>query len=152
MRSLDKSSIATINSSKAKFESLKKIYCEFHFGFIVQCRKLIPLKVCTSFHVLIFVPRSSNVRHATFPFLSFLDVVDILSKNPVTIRWGTNKVTDNLKIPFYGVPYILLAKRRYQRHQGGNIHKKSKENYKVKKKERQTSGHCFIRSRKLSQF
>ena len=33
------------------------------------------------------------------------------------------------------------------------MHKKSKENYQVKKKkkERQTSDHCFIRSRKISQ-
>ena len=31
------------------------------------------------------------------------------------------------------------------------MHKKSKENYQLKKKERQTSDHCFIRSRKLSQ-
>ena len=31
------------------------------------------------------------------------------------------------------------------------MHKKSKKNYQMKKKERQTSDHCFIRSRKLSQ-
>ena len=31
------------------------------------------------------------------------------------------------------------------------MHKKSKENYHVKKKKRQTSDHCFVRSRKLSQ-
>ena len=51
-------------------------------------------------------------------------IVDILKKNPVTIRWDTNKVTDNLKLPFSGVPYILLAKRRYQCHQGEDMHKK----------------------------
>ena len=62
-----------------------------------------------------------------------------------------NKVTDNLKIPFSGVPYILLAKQRYQCHQGEDMHKKSKDNYQVKKKERQTSENCFIRYRKLSQ-
>ena len=61
------------------------------------------------------------------------------------------KLTDNLKIPFSGVPYILLAKRRYQFHQGEDTHKKSKENYQAKRKEQQTSDHCFIRSRKLSQ-
>ena len=63
----------------------------------------------------------------------------------------TNKVTDNLKGPFFGVPYILLAKRRYQCHQEENMHKKSKGNYQDKKKEPQTSDHYFIRSRKLSQ-
>ena len=31
------------------------------------------------------------------------------------------------------------------------MHKKSKEHYQMKKKERQTSDHCFITSRKLSQ-
>ena len=77
----------------------KKIYVEFHFGFIVQWRKLISLKVWTVFHVVIFVPRSSNVRYDTFHFLSFLDIVDILKKNPVTIWWETNKVTDNSKSP-----------------------------------------------------
>ena len=74
------------------------------------------------------------MRYDTFHFLSFLDVVNILKKNPVTVRWETNKVTDNLKIPFNGVPYILLAKRRYQCHQGEDMQKKSKENYQVKKK------------------
>ena len=61
------------------------------------------------------------------------------------------KLTDNLKIPFSGVPYILLAKRRYQFHQGEDTHKESKENYQAKRKEQQTSDHCFIRSKKLSQ-
>ena len=31
------------------------------------------------------------------------------------------------------------------------MHKKSKENYHVKKKKRQTSDYCFVRSKKLSQ-
>ena len=91
------------------------------------------------------------MRYDTFHFLSFLDVVNILKKNPVTVRWETNKVTDSLKIPFSGVPYILLAKRRYQYHQEQDMHKKLKENYQVKKEERQTSDHCFTRSRKVSQ-
>ena len=91
------------------------------------------------------------MRYDTLHFLSFLDVIDILKKNPVTIRWKTNKITDNLKIPFSGVPYILLVKQRYQCHHWEDMHKKSKENYQEKKKERQTSDHCFIRSRKLSQ-
>ena len=46
---------------------------------------------------------------------------------------------------------MLLAKRSYQCHEGEEMHKKSKENYHVKKKYRQTSDHCFVRSRKLSQ-
>ena len=32
---------------------------------------------------------------------------------------------------------MLLAKRRYECHQGQDMHKKSKENYQMKKKERQ---------------
>ena len=66
------------------------------------------------------------MRYDTFHFVSFLDAVDLLKKNPTSIRWETNKVTDDLKIPVSGVPYILLAKRRYQRHQEENIDKKSK--------------------------
>ena len=64
----------------------KEIYFEFHFGFIVYWWEVISLKVCAAFHVVIFVPRSSNVRYDTFHFLSFLDVVSILKKNPVTVR------------------------------------------------------------------
>ena len=90
----------------------KEIYFEFHFGFIVYWWEVISLKVCTAFHVLFFVPRSTNVRYDTLHFLSFLDAVNILKKNPVTVIWETNKVIDYLKIPFNGVPYILLAKRR----------------------------------------
>ena len=99
----------------------KKICIEFNFGFIVQWRKLVSLKVWTVFHVVIFVPRSSNVRYDTFHFLSCLVIVDNLKKNPVTIRWETNKVTDNLKIPFFDVP---LGKQRYYCHQGGRYAKK----------------------------
>ena len=73
------------------------------------------------------------MRYDTFHFVSFLGAVDLLKKNPTSIRWETNKVTDDLKIPVSGVPYILLAKRRYQRHQEEDIHKKFKENYQIKK-------------------
>ena len=97
------------------------------------------------------------MRSDTFHFLSFLAVVDILYKNAIIIRWETNKVTDNLNIPLYGVsfysflPYTLLAKRRYQCHQGKICIRKFKENYQLKKKELQSSAHCLIRSGKLSQ-
>lgn len=70
------------------------------------------------------------MRSDTFHFLSFLAVVDILYKNAIIIRWERNKVTDNLNIPLYGVsfysfpPYTLLAKGRYQCHQGEDMHKK----------------------------
>ena len=60
----------------------------------------------------------------TFHFLSVLDVVNILKKNLVIVILETNKVTDYLRIPFNGLPYILLAKQRYQCHQGEDIHKK----------------------------
>ena len=54
------------------------------------------------------------MRYGTLHFDSFLGEIDILKQNSITIRWKTNKVTDNLKVLFSGVHYILVAKQGYQ--------------------------------------
>ena len=49
--------------------------------------------------------QSFDERYETFHFLIFLDVVDILKKNPITFRLDTNKVTDQ----FLRLVYLIYS-------------------------------------------
>ena len=62
-------------------------------------------------------------------------LVDFLSKEKkINIRWEHNRIDDPLKIPYTGIPFILLGRQEYQCHQGKDFNYKKKENYKEKKK------------------
>ena len=49
--------------------------------------------------------QSFDERYDTFHFLIFLDVVDILKKNPITFRLDKNKVTDQ----FLRLVYLIYS-------------------------------------------
>ena len=49
--------------------------------------------------------QSFDERYDTFHFLIFLDVVDILKKNPITFRLDTNKVPDQ----FLRLVYLIYS-------------------------------------------
>ena len=62
-------------------------------------------------------------------------LVDFVSKEKkINIRWEHNRIDDPLKIPYTGIPFILLGRQEYQCHQGKDFNYKKKENYKEKKK------------------
>ena len=48
-------------------------------------------------------------------------------------RWKYSRIDDPLKIPYTGIPFILLGKQQYQCHQRKYINYKKKKNYKEKK-------------------
>ena len=61
-------------------------------------------------------------------------LVDFASKaKKINICWEYNRIDDPLKIPYTGIPFILLGRQQYQCHQGKDINYKKKENYKEKK-------------------
>ena len=61
-------------------------------------------------------------------------LVDFGSKEKTfNIRWKYNRIDDPLKIPYTGIPFILLGRQQYQCYQEKDINYKKKENYKEKK-------------------
>ena len=79
-------------------------------------------------------------------------LVDFVSKeNKFNIRWEYNRIDDPLKIPYTGIPFILLGRKQYQCHQGEDINYKKKENYKEKKNAKLVNDHTFTKHRKLVQ-
>ena len=62
-------------------------------------------------------------------------LVDFVSKEKkFNIRWEYNRIDHPIKIPYTGIPFILLGRQQYQRHQGKDTNYKKKENYNEKKK------------------
>ena len=60
-------------------------------------------------------------------------LVDVASKaKKINIRWEYNRIDGPLKIPYTGIPFILLGRQQCQCHQGKDINYKKKENYKEK--------------------
>ena len=67
-------------------------------------------------------------------FVILLTLIDFVSKEKkINIRWEYNRIYHPLKIPYTGIPFILLGRQEYQCHQGKDISYKRKENYKEKK-------------------
>ena len=59
-------------------------------------------------------------------------LVDVISKK-INVRWEYNRTDDPVKIPYTGIPFVMLGRQQYQCHQGKDISYKKKENYKEKK-------------------
>ena len=51
----------------------------------------------------------------------------------INVRWEYNRIDDPVKIPYTGIPFVMLGRQQYQCHQGKDISYKKKENYKEKK-------------------
>ena len=81
-----------------------------------------------------------------------MTLVDFVSKEKkFNIRWEYNRTDDPLKIPYTGIPFILLGRQQYQCHQGKDINYKKKENCNEKKNAKRITDHIFTKHRKLMQ-
>ena len=67
-------------------------------------------------------------------FMILVTLVDFVSKEKkINIRWEYNRINELIKIPYTGIPFILLGRQQYQCHQGKDTNYKKKENYEEKK-------------------
>ena len=68
-----------------------------------------------------------------------------------TFCWGYNRTDDPLKIPYTGIPFVLLVRHQYQCHQGKDIKYKKKENCKEKKNAKLITDHAFTKHENVVQ-
>ena len=65
-------------------------------------------------------------------------------------RWKYSRIDDPLKIPYTGIPFILLGKQQYQCHQRKDINYKKKK-LQGEKNAKLITDHTFTKYRKLVQ-
>ena len=79
-------------------------------------------------------------------------LVDFASKaKKINIRWEYNRIDDPLKIPYTGIPFILLGRQQYQYHQAKILTIKRKKTTRRKKPAKLITDHTFTKHQKLVQ-